>query len=96
MDGPVGLSRALGHVRNAASAFFAVDDPSSESLFLAADCLDLEGLFTELGVAPEFVDEGLDAAGSLSRASAMLEEIRPVVPLAVWVAVESLRTRAAR
>jgi len=83
-------------VRNAASAFFAVDDASSECLFLAAQCLDLEGLFSELGVAPEFVDEGLDAAGSLSRASALLEEIRPVVPLAVWVAVESLRARAAR
>ena len=96
MDGPVGLSRALGHVRNAASAFFAVDDPSSECLFLAAQCLDLEGLFNELGVAPEFVDEGLDAAGSLSRASFLLEEIRPVVPLAMWVAVESLRARAAR
>lgn len=96
MDGPVELSRALGHVRNAASAFFAVDDPSSECLFLAAQCLDLEGLFSELGVAPEFVDEGLDAAGSLSRASFLLEEIRPVVPLAVWVAVESLRARAAR
>jgi hypothetical protein len=96
MDGPVGLGLALGHVRNAASAFLAVDDPSSECLFLAAECLDLEGLFTELGVAPEFVDEGLDAAGSLSRASALLEEIRPEVPPAVWVAVESLRTRAAR
>jgi len=83
-------------VRNAASAFFAVDDPSSECLFLAAQCLDLEGLFSELGVAPEFVEEGLDAAGSLSRASFLLEEIRPVVPLAVWVAVESLRARAAR
>ena len=96
MDGPVGLSRALGHVRNAASAFLAVDDPSSECLFLAVECLDLEGLFTELGVAPEFVDEGLDAAGSLSRASALLEEIRPVVPLAVWAAVQALRARTAR
>ena len=96
MDGPVGLSRALGHVRNAASAFFAVDDPSSECLFLAAQCLDLEGLFSELGVAPECVDEGVDAAGSLSRASFLLEEIRPVVLLAMWVAVESLRARAAR
>lgn len=96
MDGPVGLSRALGHLRNAASALFAVDDPSSECLFLAAECLDLEGLFTEVGVAPEFVGEGLDAAESLSRASALLEEIRPVVPLAVWVAMESLRARAAR
>jgi hypothetical protein len=43
MDGPVGL----GHVRNAA-AFLAADDPSSECLFLAAECLDLEGLFREL------------------------------------------------
>ena len=96
MDGPVGLSRALGHVRNAASAFLAVDDPSSECLFLAVECLDLEGLFTGLGVAPEFVDEGLDAAGSLSRASALLEESRPAVPLAVWAALQTLRARAAR
>ena len=51
MDGPVGLGRVLGHVRNAASAFLAVDDPSSECLFLAVECLDLEGPFTELGVA---------------------------------------------
>jgi hypothetical protein len=96
MDAPGGLGFAWGHVRNAASAFLAVDDPSSECLFLAVECLDLEGLFTELGVAPEFVDEGLDAAGSLSRASALLEEIRPVVPLAVWAAVQALRARAAR
>ena len=96
MDGPVGLGRALGHLRNASAAFLAADDLSSECLFLAAECLDLEGLFTELGVAPEFVDEGLDAAGSLSRAWALLEEIRPVVPLAVWVAVQALRARAAR
>jgi hypothetical protein len=96
MDAPGGLGFAWGHVRNATAAFLAVDDPSSECVFLAAECLDLEGLFTELGGAPELVDEGLDAAGSLSRASALLQEIRPVVPLAVWVAVESLRARAAR
>ena len=96
MDAPGGLGFAWGHVRNATAAFLAVDDPTSESLFLAADCLDLGGLFAELGVAPEYVDEGLDAAGSLSRASVLLEEIRPVVPLAVWAAMESLRARAAR
>jgi hypothetical protein len=86
----------LGHVRNAASAFLAVDDPSSECLFLAAECLDLEGLFTELGVAPEFVDEGLDAAGSLTRALALLEDIKPVVPPAVSAALQALQSRAAR
>ena len=86
----------MGHVRNATSAFLAVDDPSSECLFLAVECLDLEGLFTELGVAPEFVDEGLDAAGSLSRASALREESRRVIPLAVWAALQTLRARAAR
>jgi len=96
MDAPGGLEFAWGHVRNATAAFLAVDDPSSECLFLAAECLDLEGLFTELGVAPEFVDEGLDAAGSLSRASALLEESRRVVPLAVWAALQALRARAAR
>ena len=96
MDAPGGLGFAWGHVRNATAAFLAVDDPSSECVFLAAECLDLEGLFTELGAAPELVDEGLDAAGSLGRASALLQEIRPVVPQAVWVELESLRARAAR
>lgn len=96
MDATGGLGFAWGHVQNATTAFLAVDDPSSECLFLAAECLDLEGLFTELGVAPESVDEGLDAVGSLSRAAALLEEIGPVVPLEVWVAVQSLRARAAR
>ena len=51
MDGPEGLGLALGHVRNAASAFWAADDPSDECLFLAAECVDVEGLFSELGVA---------------------------------------------
>jgi hypothetical protein len=77
MDAPGGLEFAWGHVRDATAAFLAVDDPSSECLFLAAECLDLEGLFAELGVAPEVVDQGLDAAGSLSRASALLGKIGP-------------------
>ncbi len=96
MDAPGGLGLAWGHVRNAAAAFLAVDDPSGECLFLAADCLDLEGLFSELGVAPEFVDETVDAIGSLDRAAAVLEAVRPGVPLAVWAGVQALRARAAR
>jgi hypothetical protein len=67
-------------VRNAASAFLAVDDPSSKCLFLAAECLDLEGLFTELGVAPEFVDEGLDA----TQAKSPRGEAAPQVDQAGW------------
>jgi hypothetical protein len=54
----------LGHLRKTTAAFLAVDDLSSECLLLAAECLHMEGLFTELGVAPEFVEEGLDAVGS--------------------------------
>lgn len=96
MDAAGGLGLAWGHVRNAAAGFLAVDDPSGECLFLAAECLDLEGLFSELGVAPEFVDESVDAAGSLDRAAAVLSAVRSGVPLAVWAALQALRARAAR
>jgi hypothetical protein len=96
MDAPGGLGLAWGHVRNAAADLLVDDDPSGESLFLAAECLDLEGLFSELGVIPEFVDAGLDAVGSLDRAASALESVQPVVPLALWAALQALRTRAAR
>ena len=96
MDGPEGLGLALGHVRNAASAFWAADDPSDECLFLAAECVDVEGLFSELGVVPELVEADLDPVVSLERASAALEAVRQAVPLAVWAAVQALRAKAAR
>lgn len=96
MDGLLALELALGHVRNATAAWLAVDDPSGESLFLAADCLALEGLFADLGVVPVVVDEGLDAARSLVRAAELVASARAVVPLAVWATVSSLRSRALR
>ena len=96
MDSQVGLGRALGHVRNAANAFWEADDPSGECLFLAADCLDVEGLFSELGVVPVVVDSELDPVVSLDRSVELLAAVRPVVPVAVWAAVQALRARAAR
>lgn len=96
MDTSAGLGRALGHVRNAANAFWDAADPSGESLFLAADCLDVEGLFSELGVVPVVFDSDLGPLESLDRAAELLAAVRPAVPLAVWAAVQALRARATR
>lgn len=96
MNGSLDLARALGHVRNAVVAFVAADDPSGESLFLAGDCLDLEGLFADLGVEPELVDPGVDARASLDAASHALAGARPLVPLALWAGLQVVRARALR
>lgn len=96
MNGSVELARALGHVRNAVVAFVAAEDPSGESLFLAAECLDLEGLFAELGVEQELLDPERDAATSLAAASESLAAARPLVPLALWARLQAVRARAAR
>lgn len=87
VNGSLELGRALGHVRNAVVAFVGADDPSGESLFLAAECLDLEGLFAELGVEPELVDPGVDAMASLDAASHAL---------ALWARLQVVRARAPR
>jgi hypothetical protein len=96
VDGSWALAVALGHVRNAVVEFVSADDCSGESLFLAAECLDLEGLFAELGVEPEFVDPGPDAIESLEAASDVLDAARPVVPLAVWAGLQAVRAMAGR
>lgn len=62
-----GLGLACGLVRHAGAVWPAADDPTGESLFLAAECFDLEGLFAETGVVPELADPGLGAAESLDR-----------------------------
>ena len=96
MDESLALGLALGHVRSAVVAFVSADDPTGESLFLAAECLDLEGLFGDLGVVPQPVDSGVDATACLDAASDVLTAARPVVPLALWAALQAVRARAAR
>ena len=96
VDGSLALAVALAHLRNAATAFVSADDPSGESLFLAADCLDREGLFADLGVEPEPVEPSVDAAASLDAASEALATARPVVPLAVWAGLQAVRARVAQ
>ncbi len=96
MDESLALGLALGHVRSAVVAFVAADDPTGESLFLAAECLDLEGLFGDFGVALQPVDSGVDALASLDAASDVLASVQPMVPLAVWAALQAVRARAAR
>lgn len=96
MDGSWALGLALGHVRSAVVAFVSAEDPSGESLFLAAECLELEGLFDDLGVEPELVDPGESAVASLDAASEVLAMARSVVPLALWAGLQAVRARASR
>lgn len=96
MHESLALGLALGHVRSAVVAFVAAEDPSGESLFLAAECLELEGLFADLRVEPALVDPGVDAIASLDAASEALVAARPVVPLALWAGLQAVRARAAR
>lgn len=96
MEGSWALRLALGHVRSAVVAFVSAEDSSGESLFLAADCLDLEGLFADLGVEPEPVEPSVDGVAALDAASEALATVRPVVPLAVWAGLQAVRARAGR
>jgi hypothetical protein len=95
-DGSWALAVSLGHVRCAVVAFVAAEDSSGESLFLAADCLEVEGLFADLGVEPEPVDPSVDGVASLDAASEALAAAQPVVPLALWAALQAVRASAAR
>lgn len=98
MDGSLGsaLAIALGHVRNAVAAFAEAEDPSGESLFLAAECLDLEGLFSEFYVVADVVDREVGARESLDLAAEALAAVRRTVPLVLWAGLQALRARAAR
>ena len=96
MDESWALGLALGHVRSAVAAFVEAEDPSGESMFLAVECLELEGLFADLGVEPSLVDPGVDAIESLDAASEVLAATRQVVPLALWAGLQAVRARAAR
>lgn len=86
------LGVALGHVRNAAAGLLVVEDPSGESLFAFAECVDVEDLLADLGVVPEVVPEGLSPAESLTAASDLLQGVGSV-PLGVWVALQAVRAR---
>lgn len=96
MDGSTAMGIALGHVRNAVAAFVAAEDSSGESLFLAAECLELEGLFSEFGVVAAVVDREVGALESLDLAAEALAAVRPSVPLVLWAGLQALRARGAR
>jgi len=96
MEGSSALGLARGHVRCAVVAFVSAEDASGESLFLAAECLELEGLFADLGVEPELVDPGVGGVESLDAASEALAAARSVVPLGLWAGLQAVRARASR
>ena len=93
MDGSSAVGRALGHIRNAVVAFVTADDRSGESLFLGAECLELEGTLAELGVTPEPVYPGLDAVESLRAASRELTAARSPAAQALCSGTELLLAR---
>lgn len=77
-------------------AFVSAEDPSGESLFLAAECLELEGLFADLGVVPQPVEPEGDGFVSLDAASDALAAVRPVVPLGLWAGLQAVWATAER
>ncbi len=96
VDGSFALALALGHLRNAATAFLSADDPTGESLFLAAECRDLEAWFVELGVAPALLEPAGDPLEALDAASAALAGGGSFVPLGLWAGLQALRAGASR
>lgn len=91
-----GLGWALGHLRSATAWWVAAVDPSGESLFLAAEGLEVEALFAAWGVVPEEVDPVADPLVALQLAIRELDAVRPTVPVGLWAAVHALQTRAER
>lgn len=87
------MSRAMGHIRAAASALLTVDDASGQALLQGTNALDLQGLFDELGIEPEQVPASRGPADSLRLAAAALQQDPDQVPLAVWSRLEDLRRK---
>jgi len=96
VDDSFALAVALAHLRNAATAFVTEADPTGESLFLAAECRDLEAWFVELGVAPAVLESAVDPVDALDAASAALAGGAAFVPLGLWAGLQSLRARTGR
>lgn len=96
IDGSLALAVSLGHLRNAATAFLSADDHTGESLFLAAECRDLEAWFAELGVAPAVLEPTADPVDALDAASAALAGGEAFVPLGLWAGLQALRAKASR
>lgn len=91
--GVEGVGVAWGHVRNAAAGLLGVEDPSGESLFVFAECLDVEDALAALGAAPVFVEARLSPRESLVAASVALASVGQPTLAAV---VDGLAARAAR
>lgn len=83
------FSEALGHIHNATERRLGADDPTTDSLLLGLNCLDLQGLFGD--VWPVWVPNERTPSESLACAEATLAEVVDHVPLAIWAALRSLR-----
>jgi hypothetical protein len=88
-DVGVALGEALGHIRNATVALLGVDDPTGESLLLAAQGLGLQDMLGD--VWPAYIADERTAAESLAEAERMLAGVIDHVPIGVWAALRSLR-----
>lgn len=91
-QGPVdsAFSAALGHIRNATEALLA-EGQAGATLLSGLDCLELQGMFGD--VWPDCIPNDRPAGESLACAQALLAEVSDHVPLALWVALRTLRHR---
>lgn len=84
---PQAAGEALAHLRHAYAGFLALDDPTGQAGFLAADCLEVTHLFAEVGVLhPGDVDSGLAPLASLDQAVALLDRLPIAGP---WAAIHA-------
>jgi hypothetical protein len=90
------LAAALGYVGNAVVELLSKEDASGEALFLAAECLDLEGRFAEFGIEAEPVEPLGDAIEALDAACEVLAASQSPVPLSLWAALQAVRVKTAR
>lgn len=81
--------RALGHIRNATETILGDSSRPAGSVLLGISCLDLQSMFGDIW--PAWIPNELTASESLARAEAELVTILDDVPLAIWVALRSLR-----
>lgn len=83
------VSVALGHIRNATERLLGEDDPTTDSLLLGLNGLDLQTMFGD--VWPAWVPNERTALESLACAQATLAGVLDHVPLAIWAGLRSLR-----
>ena len=93
MDDPLGT--AYGLVRCANLELLSRNDQTGKALDLGMQGLDLEAMFSDLGVSPAPVQPAGGPADSLAAAATLLATQRSRVPLAMVALIDSLQRQVA-